>query len=374
VGTWSNTVIRCSRCLIPTTRPDTAFEGGICSACLAYERRPQIDWEAREKELDRLLDQHHGECLVPSSGGKDSHAQVLMLQKRGAHVTCITASTCMLTSIGRANIDNLARYATTIEVSPNKTVRAKLNRLGLQLVGDISYPEHVAIFTTPFKMAVDLSIPLVFYGESPQLEYGGPPGTQEAREMTMRWRSEFGGFLGLRPDDLVGKDGITERDMGDYVPPSAHNLHLAKVEAHFLGQYLEWDSHKNARIAAEDGMLQKLPTAANWWKFENLDNAHTGLHDHMMYRKFGYGRAAAQLSVDIRSGRMTREHAVDVCSSIDGLFPWEYAGVRIEEVLDRIGVNWKDLETILERFTNRSLFTGADDRMRPILKPCLQPA
>jgi hypothetical protein len=267
-------MIRCARCLIPDSRPDTAFEGGICSACLAYERRPQIDWEAREKELYRLLDQHHGECIVPSSGGKDSTAQVIMLQNRGAHVTCVTATTCHLTAIGRANIDNLARYATTIEVSPNKTVRAKLNRLGLQLVGDISFPEHVAINCTPFKMAKALGINLILYGEAPLLEYGCPPGHEEQKIMTRRWITEFGGQLALRAADLVGMEGITERDMEPYTMPAD----LGEVTAYWLGQFLgPWDSRANMRIAREAGMIQLLPSPANLFEGENLDNAHTAL-------------------------------------------------------------------------------------------------
>jgi hypothetical protein len=36
-------------------------------------------------------------------------------------------------------------------------VRAKLNRLGLELVGDISWPEHVSIFTTPFEAVAGLA-------------------------------------------------------------------------------------------------------------------------------------------------------------------------------------------------------------------------
>ena len=75
------------------------------------------------------------------------------MQALGAEVTVVTARTCHLTEIGRQNIDNLARYARTIEVTPNMTVRAKLNRLGLELVGDISWPEHAAIFSTPFSVA-----------------------------------------------------------------------------------------------------------------------------------------------------------------------------------------------------------------------------
>src|SRR3990167_8240628 len=204
---------RCRLCGLPDTRPDTAFVDGICSACIAYANRPTIDWQARREQLEALLARaretarklgNHYDCIVPSSGGKDSHYQVLTLLGLGVRPLIVTATTCHLTPIGRANIDNLARYATTVEVSPNKTVRAKLNRLGLTMVGDVSWPEHVSIFTVPFLVARRTGIPFLFYGENPQNQYGGPPETQEAQQMTRRWVSEFGGFLGLRPHDLVG--------------------------------------------------------------------------------------------------------------------------------------------------------------------------
>jgi hypothetical protein len=305
--------------------------------------------------LLQLLDKFHGEVIVPSSGGKDSHFQALTLKRLGAHVTCVTAGTCHPTPIGRRNIDNLARHCTTYEVTPNRTVRAKLNRLGLELVGDISWPEHVAIFSTPWRMAVDLGKPLIMYGENPQAQYGGPPGSQEAREMTLRWRAEFGGFLGLRPHDLIGTEGITERDMVDYQPPSAEDLDVHGVEAHFLGQYIPWDSHHNAEVAIAAGMQFKRPSIANWWPWENLDNAQTGLHDHMMWRKYGYGRAAAQLSVDIRSGRITRDEAVTFCHEFDGMLPEMYAGVPLDDVLDRIGITRARLNEIMDQFTNRAI-------------------
>lgn len=337
---------RCIRCVIPDTRPDTAFVDGVCSACIAYAKRPQIDWDARKAELLQLLDKHGGRCIVPSSGGKDSTYQALTLLGLGADLTVVTATTCHLTEIGRANIDNLARYARTIEVTPNRKVRAKLNRLGLQLVGDISYPEHVSIFTTPFRVARDMGISLLFYGESPQNQYGGPLGTEEGRQLTRRWRSEFGGFLGLRPSDLVGQEGITERDMQDYVLPQDD-----KAEAYFLGQFIPWDSHQNAEVAMAAGMRAELPSKANWWEWENLDNAQTGLHDHMMFRKYGFGRLAAQVSVDIRAGRMSRSMAMDLVQWRDGLFPEEYAGVPVEEVLERIGMTRAELDETMARFT-----------------------
>src|SRR5260221_14328049 len=343
---------RCLQCCMPDSRPDTQFTDGICSACISYSKRKEIDWPAREKRLLEILDAAHGECIVASSGGKDSHWQTLKLLELGAHVTCVTATTCHLTDIGRKNLDNLARYATTIEVSPNKTVRAKLNRFGLELVGDISWPEHVSIFTTPFRLSSQLGIPLIFYGENPQEAYGGPTGADAAFELPPRWRSEFGGFLGLRPSDMVGKEGITERDMQDYTLPPTHSL--PTPTAYFLGQFYEWDSRRNARVARDKGMLitQYPPCSANFWREENLDNAQTGLHDAMMFRKYGYGRGCAQISVDIRAGVTSREYALDWVREHDGIFPYTYAGVSLHEILERIGITFEQLFDIMERFTN----------------------
>lgn len=353
---------RCITCCYPDTKPDLFFnEHGECSACVNAKKKPTIDWDARKKELERLLDRHNGRVIVPSSGGKDSSYIAITMKEMGADVTAITATTCYLTEIGRANIDNLARHVRTIEITPNQTVRGKLNKLGLQLVGDISLPEHMSIFTTPFKMAVDLGIPLIMYGENSQFEYGGPPSSEGACEMTRRWVYEFGGHLGVRPSDLVGHDGITAIDMRDYEFPKSDDLNAVGIEAHFLGQYLPWDSHRNAAVAIANGMQTQLPCKANLWTAENLDSAMTGIHDAVMYRKYGYGRGCAQISVDIRNGLITREAALAWVNKFDGLFPEVYAGVPIGEVLDRIGMTREELDQIMDRFTNWDIFRRVED-------------
>lgn len=364
---------RCRLCVLPNSRPDTPFVDGICAACISYAARPKIDWESREYKLCDLLERlgENGsgyDCIVPSSGGKDSHYQVLKIKEMGWRPLVVTASTCHLTATGRANIDNLARYATTIEVTPNRTVRAKLNKLGLELVGDPSWPEHVSIFTTPFRVAADQGIPLIFYGENPQNQYGGPTGSEEAKQLTRRWRSEFGGFLGLRPADMIGKLDISERDMADYEMPDPDDIGKLQqpIEAHFLGQYLPWDSHENAKVAFAAGMKQVLPSDANYWRHENLDNAQTGLHDYLMYRKYGYGRGCAQISVDVRAGRITREEALAWVHEHDGIFPKRYADVPMPTVLQRIGVTPTQLDKIMDSFTNWDLFRRVvDDSSAP---------
>jgi len=361
---------RCQCCVYPASKPNLRFDDGLCAACRNYMDRPSVDWAQRYRELiaikHRAIPNKDGyNCVVPSSGGKDSTAQVLALLNLGFNPLVVTAMTCYLTPMGRANIDNLKRFATTVEVSPDYTVRKKLNRLGLEMVGDISHPEHMAIFSVPFRVAADHGIPLVFYGENPQHEYGGPLGAEEALTMTRRWIAEFGGLLGMRADDFVGLEGITAADMDYYRLPD--DSAMAKVEAYFLGQFMPWDSAANAKLSVENGLTYGLPCAASWWPWENLDNAMTGIHDHGMFRKFGYGRLAGQISADLRRGRISRWEALRIVEDRDGIFPEVYAGVPVDDVLAYLERSRAWLFGNLNDHTNWDLFSCVVGN-RPILK------
>ena len=362
-------LVRCSKCIMPSSRPDIEFVDGVCSACLAFEARKNVDWDARKKQLCDILSdaKPNGsgyDCIVPSSGGKDSHYQVHTVLELGAKPLIVTASTCQLTSIGRRNIDNLARYATTVEIVPHKGTRTRLNKLGLELVGDISWPEHSSIFTTPFRVAEHTGINLLVYGENPQREYGGPITTQDATQMTSRWVSEFGGFLGLRPSDLIDA-GIPEQHMNDYRLPDD----MSGIQALFLGQFIPWDSRRNAMVAQSMGMEVRVAYPGAYWVFENLDNAQTGIHDWFGYLKYGYGRACVQISVDIRNGLIERERGLELALTLDREFPDEYCGVPFESVLDHIGMTRKEFMRVADGFTNWEIFRRVvdDSNAHPML-------
>jgi len=358
---------RCRTCVMPDTRPDVPFVDGVCQACINSAVRPSIDWQARANALSKLLDRHDGRVIVPSSGGKDSSYIALRLRELGCDVTTVTATTCYLTPIGRANLDNLSRHVRTIEVTPNRSVRAMLCRKGLEMVGDPSWPQHASIWAIPFRMAVGTRTPLLMWGENSQDAYGGPPGSEQARQMTRRWCSEFGGLNGLRATDMADVCGLSAREISDYELPAQQELDDAGIEAHFLGAYEQWDSHRNAQVAIEHGMRAEMPCAANWWPFENLDCWVTSLHDALMYRKYGFGRGCVQISVDVRAGRITREKALAWVSEFDGILPEGYAGVSMERGLDWLGVSREHLNRVLDRYTDWKLFKGqgAD---RPLLR------
>ena len=51
----------CNTCLYPETKQDLFIDSnGVCAACLAFNNRSNIDWQAREAELKNIV--HKIQC------------------------------------------------------------------------------------------------------------------------------------------------------------------------------------------------------------------------------------------------------------------------------------------------------------------------
>lgn len=354
----------CVRCVMPHTKPDLHIdEEGVCNACRSYEKRKEVDWDQRKSELLTLLEKYrqHGsnwDCIVPVSGGKDSTYQVIRMLQLGLNPLCVTSTTCDLSEIGRRNIENLQRLGVDhVEFSPNPLVRAKLNRIGLTEVGDISWPEHVGIFTIPVRAAVQYNVPLIVWGENSQNEYGGPAAATENNTLTRRWLEEFGGLLGLRVSDLSETYGIEQRHLLPYQYPSDEELQRVGVTGLFLGHYLPWDGLSNALIAQANGFVTyDEPVEGSMVNYENLDNHQTGIHDYFKYLKFGFSRATDIACLHVRRGRITRQDAIEIVKARDGKFPWSYLGKPLAEILEPLGMTTDEFIKICDRFTNKKIF------------------
>tara|TARA_Y100001951_G_C11297967_1_gene277244 strand:+ start:9427 stop:10575 length:1149 start_codon:yes stop_codon:yes gene_type:complete len=354
----------CVRCVMPHTKPDLHIdEEGVCNACRSYEKRKDVDWDQRKSELLTLLEKYrkqgsNWDCIVPVSGGKDSTYQVIRMLQLGLNPLCVTSTTCDLSEIGRRNIENLQRLGVDhVEFSPNPLVRAKLNRIGLTEVGDISWPEHVGIFTIPVRAAVQYNVPLIVWGENSQNEYGGPAAATENNTLTRRWLEEFGGLLGLRVSDLSETYGIEQRHLLPYQYPSDEELQRVGVTGLFLGHYLPWDGLSNALIAQANGFVTyDEPVEGSMVNYENLDNHQTGIHDYFKYLKFGFSRATDIACLHVRRGRITRQDAIEIVKARDGKFPWSYLGKPLAEILEPLGMTTDEFIKICDRFTNKKIF------------------
>ena len=81
----------CSRCLYPqNAKPYIIFdEMNLCSGCKVASKKLNVDWEDRFEKLKILsskykeiakLNKSHWDCIIPVSGGKDSHYQVHIIK------------------------------------------------------------------------------------------------------------------------------------------------------------------------------------------------------------------------------------------------------------------------------------------------------
>lgn len=236
-------------------------------------------------------------------------------------------------------------------------MRAKLNKIGLEQVGDISWPEHVGIFTIPVRAAVQFRVPLIIWGENSQNEYGGPASASENNVLNRRWLEEFGGLLGLRVSDLSEGYEIRDVDLLPYTYPTDDELADVGVTGLFLGFYFPWDGLTNYQISRANGFTSyDQVIEGSIVDYENLDNHQTGIHDYFKFLKFGFGRASDLVSVALRRDRLTRTEGLELIKLHDGKYPWTYLGKPIDQILGRIGVTVEEFDAICERFTNKNLF------------------
>ena len=354
----------CKKCIMPDTRPDQIFDkNGVCNACLSYERNKKIDWKKRTEELEKIIKEtksknSYYDCVIPSSGGKDSTYQALWARDKGLNSILVTATTCDLSDIGRKNLDNLKKIGfDTIEISNNSLVRSKLNKICLGLIGDISWPEHVSIFTVPIRFAINYKIPLILFGENPQVEYGGPEISLSNYNLDRKWMEEFGGLIGLRVSDLVEEHNFSKKDLNIYNYPSKEELEKFSVKSIFLGYFEKWDSIRNYKIAKKNGFSEyNLELEGCYFNFEKLDNYQHGIHDYFKFLKFGFARATDQLCYSVRRKLISRDEAIEKAKSLEGKFPNSYLGKPLSEILKKINLSLDDFIKICDKFTNKKIF------------------
>ena len=86
---------------------------------------------------------------------------------------CITIRPITETNLGIENLNNfISKGYNHILVSPD-LINENLCKIGLIEMGFPYYRWLIAIHTAVFRIAVQFNIPLVFYSEDGEVEYGG---------------------------------------------------------------------------------------------------------------------------------------------------------------------------------------------------------
>ena len=366
----------CAKCVMPDTRPDLSFdEAGVCAACRSIERKKQVDWEQRAADWANLVAwakdrgvHSQYDCIAAVSGGKDSHFIVYQCIGAGLRTLGVSFEPSSMTPIGQQNLDNLTNFCDVIQVKKRRDVYRALRLAGFRNVGDSEWPNHVGIFTSVTRAAVEKGIPLILWGENPQTEYAPPNEASQAHGLDRKWFEEFGGLLGLRVKD-VGGQNLSEYDLVPYIWPPAERVKELGLRSVFLGNYFFWDS-----VSLGIGMCDKMgfngTGGSSYWPFENIDDRCAVVwHDFLGLLKYGYSRAQAQLSIEIRHGYSSRAAALDTLLRGN----WDaYPSAKDEkQFAGELGIAIEEVRKVCTAYVNRDIWQGEDvtklERRVPIL-------
>lgn len=336
-------VTYCSKCVTSNQRPRISFdENNICSACqYALIKENDIDWQQRAAMLEELLNKHRSkdgsyDVIVPSSGGKDSGYVAHQLKHEyGMHPLTVTWAPFLYTEIGRKNYDSFVQSGfDNIFFYPDGLVHRKLARIAFESNGDAWDPFAWGQKAFAFHMALKFKIPLVFYGENGELEYGGSHKyLNKAHEDVSDWQYLY--FRGNGAGDLakVGQeygvftaDELKNNSFDIYKAPPIDLIDKAGVQMHWFSFYKKWIPQENYYYVIEntDFNTNAERSEGTYTKYSSIDDKTDGFHFWLGYLKFGMGRTTRDASMEVRSNHITREEAVALVKRYDGEFPQKY--------------------------------------------------
>jgi len=354
----------CARCITPDSRPNIRFDThGVCSACRNFETKPAIDWNSRREEFLDVVKVARSstpsyDCLLPVSGGKDSTWQAVVCLEHGLRVLAYTWRPPGRTVVGQRNIENLARLGVDhIDLTVSPAVEKRLTLASFRKFGSNAIPMHLGIYNTPLRLAVQMRIPLVVYGENSAFEYGNAADARKGFAIDADWLEKYGVTHGTSARDWIGTAGLTEKDLSPYLAPDISEVESAGVRAVFLGYYFPWDVEISRRVAEQHG-FQSIAGGARtgYYDYADIDDDFISIHHWMKWFKFGFTRSFDNLSLEIRNGRMTREEAVEWLRRRGDETPVE----DIEKLCAWLGLNRGEFDAIAESFRDHSVWQQSD--------------
>lgn len=350
----------CKKCVMPDTRPGIRFnEEGICSACLAHEKKKSVNYEKRFRELEKLCDKYRGmngngyDCAIAVSGGKDSHFQVHIMKEvlNMNPVLFSVEDNFPMTEAGKNNLRNISEEfgCNIVSLKPDIRTQKVLMRKTFEKYGKPTWFIDRLIYTYPLQMALKFNTPLLVYGENVSYEYGGADAeeTYSAREILKN------GVASDIPYEELCDDGISMKDLSLTIAPDRNELD--RLDPVYLSYFVEWNSYKNYVFAKSRGFHD---LTGEWDRtmcvenYDQVDSAAYMVHAWMKYPKFGHACATDYSARLVRYGLITREEAVRNVKERDHKLDPKC----VREFCDFCGYSETEFWDIVDGLYNRELF------------------
>jgi len=371
----------CKRCVYSNQKPNSTIEfkhnsktkkrtvylddDGICDACKYAEDKENIDWSNRENELLQLLEKYrrndgYYDCIVPSSGGKDSaFASHIIKYKYGMNPLTITWPPILYTDYGYRNFKNWIDIGgfDNLSFTRNGKVMKLLTKLSIE---NLLHPFLTFIIGQKLlapKISIKYDIPLILYGENPA-EYGNAVVDNKSSLMQKYfWQMDHLDEIylgGVTIRELKEKYGVSMTDLMCFIPPSKDDVKNSIIDFRYLGYYLKWTPQENYYYAVENTGFQARPfrSEGTYSKYSSFDDKIDDLHYYTHYIKFGLGRATFDSSQEIYNNHLTRDEAKALVKRFDGEFPKRY----FNDVMEYLEMDPEYFHSLCDKFRSPHLW------------------
>lgn len=345
----------CKKCLTTNLRPNASFIDGICIACAYSESNTESDPSLKLKILQgkiqksRTKQKNKGayDCIVGVSGGKDSTRQAHWVRDRlGLRplLVCCAYPPKQMSEIGAKNLSNLIEMGfDVIAATPAPKTAAHLALESFKQFGNVCKSTEMSLFSTVPRLAIELGVNTIFWGENPALQVG---------DSAVEGVDEFDGNNLRRLNTLTAggsewlKDEVKHPYLsGHYFYPDEIEFEKKKINIFYLGPaWDDWSNDDNSIYAALQGLTLRPGEEVETGDLSNasmLDEEFTNINMMLKYYKFGFGRATDSVNERIRSGRITRDKAIEIVEQYDGLCSdriisnfSNYVGISVAEFWD----------------------------------------
>jgi N-acetyl sugar amidotransferase len=366
----------CKKCVVSNQRPNSTVEfknkisdnketinfneNGICEACVFAEKKSEIDWERRERELRDICEKFRSnngsyDCIVPGSGGKDSfYTAHLLKYKYGMKPLTVTWAPHIYTDWGFKNLQAWIHSGfDNILVTPDGIIHRFLTRLALENLFHPFQPFILGQKLIAAKIAKQYKINLIFYGES-ESEYGTADSTKTFRDISKKFFSvnsvEDLSLSGFKLKDLIKFTNTNLEDFRLYLP--LKESEVENLQVMYLGHFLKWHPQSCYYYTIENSDFISSPerNAGTYSKYSSLDDKLDDLHFYTSGIKFGIGRATHDASQEIRSGDIDRDEGISLVKQFDLEFPDRF----FHEILDYLNLEDKKFTKFHRIFENPS--------------------
>ena len=357
----------CKKCLTTNLRPNALFcDDGICLACNFSSKEelhvPRLKLKMLQDNIKKNIRKRHKktayDCIVGVSGGKDSTRQAHWVRDRlGLRplLVCAAYPPKQMTQIGADNLSNLIEMGfDLVMATPAPYSAAKLALESFKQFGNVSKSTEMSLFATVPRLAIELGVNMIFWGENPALQVG---------DSAVKGLDEFDGNS-LRNLNTLTDGGVNwinnsldkEYLVNHYIYPSSVKFEKSKIDIFYLGPaWDDWSNEHNSVYAALQGLQLRPGEEAITGDLSNasmLDEEFTNINMMLKYYKFGFGRTTDQICEEIRKKLITREEGIKIIEKYDGICD----NSIIQSFCKYVGIDEIEFWNIANKWVNKDLF------------------